>query len=104
MKKIRFNKYYKKPILEDLKITTIRNEKKCRTNEVCLATTETDEHICKIRVHQIEHIKFKDISPEIASDDGFKHEDLLKKELKSIYPYLEDHDDLYIHHFTRILY
>ena len=104
MKKIRFNKYYKKPLLEDIKITTIRNQKKCRTNEVCCATTENDETICKIRVHQIQPIKYKDLTQEIAWNDGFKHIDLLKKELKTIYPYLNDNDELFIHHFTRIIY
>lgn len=99
----KFSKQYWKPLICGVKITTIRDKSKpVKTkDQVRLKFMDTNyKGIAKISKHYA--IQFRDIGYTEAKNEGYCHPELLKHELKQIYPTLKETDYVYIYEFEDV--
>lgn len=87
MKTLEFENYFMEPLRSMEKRATIRkSDKGLKEGDLVKCTFEwTDDYLIR-RVGSVEKVKFKDLDNVHAWFEGYKHVDLLKHELKSIYP------------------
>lgn len=90
-----------KPELMDLlktteKRATIRkSDKGLKKGEVVRCVADDGSSKAYRKVQKIEQVKFKDLHYRHANREGYHHVELLKQELKSIYPDMNDDTVLY---------
>ena len=87
MKTLKFKPYFIEPLRSMRKISTIRkSDKGLKKEDIVECVFEgTNFSIFRI-VESVEQVKFKDLKHNHAWFEGYRHVDLLKHELKSIYP------------------
>lgn len=91
MKILKFKPYFIDPLRSMKKVSTIRkSDKGLKKDDIVECVFEgTTFSIFRI-VESVEKVKFKDLDNAHAWFEGYKHVDLLKHELKIIYPDLHD--------------
>lgn len=91
MKTLKFKPYFIEPLRSMKKISTIRkSDKGLKKDDLVECWFEgTTFSIFRI-VESVEQVKFKELDHNHAWLEGYKHVDLLKHELKIIYPDLHD--------------
>lgn len=92
MKTLKFKPYFIEPLRSMRKISTIRrSDKGLKKEDIVECVFEgTNFSIFRI-VESVEQVKFKELDNARAWFEGYRHVDLLKHGLKSIYP--DIHDD-----------
>lgn len=87
MKTLKFKNYFISPLMSLGKRATIRKSDKGleKGDPVKCVFEEMDFCLFQI-VRSVEKVKFKDLDNTHAWFEGYRHVDLLKHELKSIYP------------------
>lgn len=99
---LKFHKDFYNPIKTGDKVTTIRaSSKPLNIDDFVFAYFPPDEALLfLITDHYAKQLKDLDYHEAIC--EGYKHPDLLKHELKNIYPNLKDNDYVYIYKFNII--
>lgn len=102
MKTLEFENYFMEPLRSMEKRATIRkSDKGLKEGDLVKCTFEwTDDYLIR-RVRSVEQVKFKDLKHNHAWFEGYRHVDLLKHELKIIYPDLHDDTILFQIKFER---
>lgn len=102
MKILKFKPYFIDPLRSMKKISTIRKtDKGLKKDDLVECVFEgTNFSIFRI-VESIEQVKFKELDNACAWSEGYRHVDLLKHELKIIYPDLHDDTILFQIKFER---
>lgn len=102
MKTLEFENYFMEPLRSMEKRATIRkSDKGLKEGDLVKCTFEwTDDYLIR-RVRSVEKVKFKDLDNVHAWFEGYKHVDLLKHELKIIYPDICDDTILFQIKFER---
>lgn len=102
MKILKFKPYFIDPLRSMKKDSTIRkSDKGLKKYDIVECVFEgTTFSIFRI-VESVEKVKFKDLDNAHAWSEGYKHVDLLKHELKIIYPDLHDDTILFQIKFER---
>ncbi len=87
MKTLEFKPYFFEPLRSRKKMATIRkSDKGLKKDDIVECVFErTNFSIFRI-VESVEQFKFKELDHTCAWFEGYRHVDLLKHELKSIYP------------------
>lgn len=87
MKTLEFENYFMEPLRSMEKRATIRKSDKGLKKGDIVECTVKGSIFCLHRiVRRVEEVRFKDLNEMHAWFEGYKHVDLLKHELKSIYP------------------
>ena len=102
MKTLEFENYFMEPLRSMEKRATIRkSDKGLKEGDLVKCTFEwTDDYLIR-RVRSVEQVKFKDLDNARAWFEGYRHVDLLKHGLKSIYPDIHDDTVLFQIKFER---
>lgn len=102
MKTLEFKPYLFEPLRSMKKISTIRkSDKGLKKDDLVECVFEgTTFSIYRI-VESVEQFKFEELDHDHAWFEGYKHVDLLKHELKIIYPDLHDDTILFQIKFER---
>lgn len=83
----KFRKDYLEPLRSRKKMSTIRKSDKGLKKGDLVECWFEGTGFCLLRVvRRVEQVKFKDLKHNHAWFEGYRHVDLLKHELKSIYP------------------
>ena len=91
------------PIINDIKTSTIRDSSKpVNIHETVTALFKPSGNKKEIKITKHYAVRFKDIDNEIAEKEGYLHDDLLKHELRNIYPNLKDDDYVYVYEFKKL--
>lgn len=102
MKTLKFKPYFIEPLRSMRKISTIRkSDKGLKKGDVVECVFEGCRVSWLRRVRCVEQVKFKELDHNHAWLEGYKHVDLLKHELKIIYPDLHDDTILFQIKFER---
>ena len=100
---LKFHEDFYHPIKEELKIsTTRRTSKPINIGDFVIATFEPSDKLLILRIDGHYAKKLKDLSRNDAVNEGYYHANLLKHELRMIYPEICDDDYVYIYQFTAI--
>ena len=96
MKILKFKPYFIEPLRSMKKMSTIRkSDKGLKKDDLVECVFEgTTFSIYRI-VESVERFKFEELDHAHAWFEGYHHVDLLKQELKSIYPDMNDDTVLY---------
>lgn len=87
MKTLKFKPYFIEPLRSMEKRATIRKSDKGLKKGDIVECTVKGSIFCLHRiVRRVEEVRFKDLNMRHAWFEGYRHVDLLKHELKSIYP------------------
>ena len=87
MKTLEFENYFMEPLRSIEKKATIRKSDKGLKKEDIVECAFKGSSFCLHRIVQrVEEVRFKDLNGRHAWFEGYRHVDLLKHELKSIYP------------------
>ena len=87
MKTLKFKPYFFEPLRSMKKMSTIRKSDKGLKKGDLVECWFEGTGFCLLRVvRRVEQVKFKDLKHNHAWFEGYRHVDLLKHELKSIYP------------------
>ena len=102
MKTLKFKPYFIEPLRSMRKISTIRkSDKGLKKEDIVECVFEgTNFSIFRI-VESVEQVKFKELDNARAWFEGYRHVDLLKHGLKSIYPDIHDDTVLFQIKFER---
>lgn len=102
MKILKFKPYFIEPLRSMKKVSTIRkSDKGLKKEDIVECVFEgTNFSIFRI-VESVEQVKFKELDNACAWSEGYRHVDLLKHELKSIYPDICDDTVLFQIKFER---
>ena len=99
---LKFHEDYYQPIREEIKIATTRNKPKpLNIGDFVIATFLPSDKLMLLQIKEHYAMRLKDLTETEAKREGYFHEDLLKHELKTIYPDLTDEDYVYIYKFKR---
>ena len=91
MKKLEFKPYFFEPLRSRKKMSTIRkSDKGLKKGDLVECWFEGTGFCLLLVVRRVEQVKFKDLKHNHAWFEGYRHVDLLKHELKIIYPDLHD--------------
>ena len=102
MKTLKFKQYFLKPLRSMKKMSTIRkSDKGLKKGDLVRCTFEGMDFAMFQVVGCVETVKFKDLSHVHAWFEGYRHVDLLKHELKIIYPDICDDTVLFQIKFER---
>lgn len=102
MKTLKFKPYFFEPLRSMEKRATIRKSDKGLKKGDIVECTVKGSIFCLHRiVRRVEEVRFKDLNERHAWFEGYKHVDLLKHELKSIYPDIHDDTVLFQIKFER---
>lgn len=86
MKTLKFKPYFFEPLRSRKKMATIRkSDKGLKKGDIVRCTFECRDFGLFQVVRSVETVKFKDLDNARAWFEGYRHVDLLKHELKSIY-------------------
>ena len=100
---LKFNKEFYKPIMEEIKTSTIRsNTKMLNVGDICYAYFPDIQTVMFLLITDHYAKKLCDLNKEDALTEGYLHENLLKHELKNIYPDIDDTDYVYIYKFQGV--
>ena len=100
---MKFHEDFLEPIKEGIKKSTIRADSKpLKTNDICYGYFHGIDKAIGIKITDHYAKKLCDLNKEDAKNEGYLHENLLKHELKNIYPDLSDEDYVYIYKFEGI--
>ena len=100
---LKFNKEYYQPIIDGVKTQTLRkNNKRLQVDEIVKAIFSGTTHELKIRITDNGYKQFKYLDDEDAEREGYETLEELKKDLKNIYPHLDNFDRLYYYRFEVI--
>ena len=100
---LKFHEDYYTPIREEIKIATSRaTSKPLNIGDFCIATFLPSDKLLLLRIDGHYAMRLKDLDRGDARQEGYYHEDLLKHELKTIYPELQPDDYVYIYRFKRV--
>lgn len=87
MKTLKFKPYFFEPLRSRKKMATIRkSDKGLKKGDIVRCTFECRDFGLFQVVRSVETVKFKDLKHNHVWFEGYRHVDLLKHELKSIYP------------------
>jgi hypothetical protein len=102
MKTLKFKPYLLEPLRSMKKMSTIRkSDKELKKDDIVECVFErTNFSIYRI-VESVEQVKFKELDNARVWFEGYTHVDLLKHELKIIYPDLHDDTILFQIKFER---
>lgn len=101
---LKFDDDFYHPILAGYKVATSRSEPKpIGRGDVIEALFKPSDMTLKLEILRHYAIRFEDITSDVAKREGYVHEDLLKHELKNIYPDIRPQHYIYIYEFKRIL-
>lgn len=102
MKTLKFKPYFIEPLRSMKKISTIRkSDKELKKGDVVECVFEGCRVSWLRRVRCVEQVKFKELDHNHAWLEGYTHVDLLKHELKIIYPDIHDDTVLFQIKFER---
>lgn len=100
---LKFNEDFYNPIFDDIKKATIRADSKpLDIDDFVIATFQPSDKLLLLCIDEHYAMRLKDLSINEAKNEGYCHEDLLKHELKAIYPELKENDYVYIYKFRRV--
>lgn len=100
---LRFNNDFYQPIMEEIKTSTIRAESKpLKIGDICYTYFPEIQTVMFLYITDHYAKKFQDLNKDDALTEGYLHEDLLKHELKNIYPEVDDDDYVYIYKFQGV--
>ena len=100
---LKFHEDFYTPIREDIKTATTRADSKpLDIGDFVIATFLPSDKLLLLKIDGHYAMRLKDLDLHDAKQEGYLHEDLLKHELKTIYPDLKPDDYVYIYRFTRI--
>ena len=104
MKEVKFHQDFFNPIIERLKISTTRLKPKNLKvgDEFKFVFVPVDNYKdLNLRgiITKIEVVKFKDLNNVHADNEGYEHPDLLKHELRNIYPEVKWDSLCYVYQF-----
>lgn len=100
---LKFNADFYQPIMEEIKTSTIRADSKpLNVGDVCYAYFPDIKTVMFLLITDHYAKKVHDLNKDDAYAEGYLHEDLLKHELRSIYPELLDTDYVYIYKFQGV--
>ena len=102
MKTLEFENYFMEPLRSIEKKATIRKSDKGLKKEDIVECAFKGSSFCLHRIVQrVEEVRFKDLNGRHAWFEGYNHVDLLKHELRNIYPDLQDDTILFQIKFKR---
>lgn len=102
MKTLKFKNYFMEPLRSMKKISTIRkSDKGLKKDDIVECVFERTNFSVYRIVESIEQFKFKELNHTSAWFEGYTHVDLLKHELKIIYPDIHDDTILFQIKFER---
>lgn len=102
MKTLEFKPYFLEPLRSMKKISTIRkSDKGLKKDDIVECVFERTNFSVYRIVESIEQFKFKELNHTSAWFEGYTHVDLLKHELKIIYPDIHDDTILFQIKFER---
>lgn len=97
---LKFNSSFYNPIMEEIKTSTIRaNSKPLNVGDICYAYFNDIQTVMFVLITDHYAKRVMDLNKDDALTEGYLHEDLLKNELKNIYPDLAREDYVYIYKF-----
>lgn len=99
---LKFNGDFYNPIIDSVKKSTIRDESKPLNIGDFVFAHFLPDNVCIVRIDNHYSKKLKDLNEIEAKNKGYMHPDILRHELKNIYPNITDDDYLYIYEFTYI--
>lgn len=100
---LKFHPDFYNPIREDYKESTIRAESKpLNIKDYVIATFPPSDKVLSVYIKEHYAMRLKDLTEHEAKLEGYYHQDLLRHELKNIYPDLKDDDYVYIYIFDRL--
>lgn len=98
---LKFNPDFYYPIRSLTKKSTIRLDKKpISEHDIINITFPPTEEKLLVEIQMIYTIRFCELTHAQAMYEGYRHVDLLKHELRNIYPEIKDDTLLYVYHFT----
>lgn len=102
MKTLNFKHYLIEPLRTMKKVATIRkSDKGLKKGDIVKCAFEGTDFSILRTVRGVEQVKFKDLNHTHAWREGYRHVDLLKHELESIYPDICDDTVLFQIKFER---
>lgn len=108
-KPLRFYVDFYEPVCEGCKTSTILlNDKGYQINDVILAkfllpsedTAKETDNCLPLLITNVETVNFANLTYVNAKNEGYSHVNLLKHELKNIYPQITDDTRCYIYQFA----
>lgn len=100
---LKFHEDFYLPIKEEVKDATTRaSSKPLNIDDFVIATFEPSDKLLILRIDNHYARRLKDLTNTEAKNEGYRHADLLKHEIKNIYPEISDEDYVYIYQFTVI--
>ena len=100
---LKFNSDFYQPIIEKVKTSTIRaSSKPLKIGDICYTYFPDIQTVMFLMITDHYARKLHDLNKNDALNEGYNHEDLLKRELKNIYPELKDDDYVYIYRFQGV--
>ena len=97
---LKFNSSFYNPIMEEIKTSTIRDKSKpLNVGDICYAYFKDIQTVMFVLITDHYAKRVMDLNKDDALTEGYLHEDLLKNELKNIYPDLAREDYVYIYKF-----
>ena len=100
---LKFHEDYYTLIEESIKKATSRAESKpLDIGDFVIATFLPSDKLLLLRIEGHYAMRLKDLGRDDARQEGYYHEDLLKHELKTIYPDLKPDDYVYIYRFYNV--
>ena len=107
MKELKFHEDFRNPILDRFKISTTRiNKKNLKVGDefnLVFVPVENNQDV-NVRgvITKVETVKFKNLTSIHADNEGYQHIDLLKHEIRNIYPEVKWDTLCYIYQFQLI--
>lgn len=87
MKTLKFKPYFFEPLRSMEKMATIRkSDKGLKKGDIVECAVKGSSFCLHRIVRRVEEVRFKDLNMRHAWFEGYKHVDLLKHELRNIYP------------------
>lgn len=100
---LKFHEDFYQPIKSEIKEATTRaSSKPLNIDDFVIATFEPSDKLLLLRIDNHYARRLKDLTRLEAKNEGYNHSDLLKHEIKNIYPELSDDDYVYIYQFSVI--
>ena len=101
-KTLEFKPYFFEPLISMEKMATIRkSDKGLKKGDIVECAVKGSSFCLHRIVRRVEEVRFKDLNGRHAWFEGYKHVDLLKHELRDIYPDIRDDTVLFQIKFER---
>ena len=96
---LKFNEDFYKPVIDEVTTSTIRGNSKPLNIGDYVYAQFSEDNVCIIKITNHYAKRLKDLTIKEAEREGYKHVNLLKHELKNIYPNIKDDDYVYVYHW-----